>query len=176
MRIVVYDAGQCDPKRCTARRLGRFGKVELVHSLRELPRGAVLLDPRAEKALSREDGEAAERRGLVALDCSWKRLGELSFPRGLIPRALPYLVAANPTHYGRPTTLSTAEALSAALFILGHREEAREMLRPFKWGPSFLELNLRRLEEYAGAADSGEVLRIQRRFLPEATSTSSGGT
>jgi pre-rRNA-processing protein TSR3 len=85
-------------------------------------------------------------------------------------------VAANPTHYGRPTTLSTAEALSAALFILGHREEAREMLRPFKWGPSFLELNLRRLEEYAGAADSGEVLRIQRRFLPEATSTSSGGT
>jgi len=50
------------------------------------------------------------------------------------------------------------------------------MLRPFKWGPSFLELNLRRLEEYAGAADSGEVLRIQRRFLPEATSTSSGGT
>jgi pre-rRNA-processing protein TSR3 len=176
MRIVVYDAGQCDPRRCTARRLGRFGKVELVHSLRELPRGAVLLDPRAERALSREDGEAAERRGLVALDCSWKRLGELSFPRGLIPRALPYLVAANPTHYGRPTTLSTAEALSAALFILGHREEAREMLRPFKWGPSFLELNLRRLEEYAGAADSGEVLRIQRRFLPEATSTSSGGT
>jgi len=51
------------------------------------------------------------------------------------------------------------------------------MLRPFKWGPSFLELNLRRLEEYAGAADSGEVLRIQRKFLPgEATSTSSGGT
>jgi len=177
MRIVVYDAGQCDPRRCTARRLRRFGKVELVSSLRELPRGAILLDPRAEKALSREDGEAAERRGLVALDCSWKRLRELSFPRGLIPRALPYLVAANPTHYGRPTTLSTAEALSAALFILGHREEAREMLRPFKWGSSFLELNLQRLEEYAGAADSGEVLRIQRRFLPgEATSTSSGGT
>jgi ribosome biogenesis protein Tsr3 len=85
MRIVVYDAGQCDPRKCTARRLRRFGKVELVSSLRELPRGAVLLDPRAEKALSREDGEAAERRGLAALDCSWKRLGELVFPRGLVP-------------------------------------------------------------------------------------------
>lgn len=172
---MVYGAGECDPKRCTALRLRRLGKVEMVFRLRDLPRGAVLLDPRAEKALSPEDRETAERRGLVALDCSWKRLRAQPFPRGLAPRVLPYLVAANPTHYGRPTVLSTAEALSAALFILGHRGEAEEMLRPFKWGPSFFDLNLERLEEYARARSSGEVLEVQKKFLPP-TSTSCGGT
>lgn len=176
---MVYGARECDPRRCTALRLRRFGKVEMVFRLRDLPRGAVLLDPRAEKALSREDREAAERKGLVALDCSWKRLRDQVLPRGLLPRVLPYLVAANPTHYGRPTILSTAEALSAALFILGHREEAEEMLRPFKWGPSFFDLNLERLEEYAGARNSGEVVELQRKFLPGGggpTSTSCGST
>ncbi len=175
MRIVVYDARQCDPRRCTARRLRRFGKVELVFRLSELPRGALLLDPRAGRVLSREDREIAERRGLVAVDCSWNHLERLRFPRGQVGRALPYLVAANPTHYGRPTVLSTAEALSAALFILGYREEAMGMLEPFKWGPTFLQLNLQRLEEYGRAANAEEVLGLQERFL-RATSTSSWDT
>lgn len=176
---MVYGAGECDPRRCTALRLRRLGKVEMVFRFSHLPRGAVLLDPRAGKALSPEDRGIAERRGLAALDCSWKHLCEQVPPRGLVPRILPYLVAANPTHYGRPTTLSTAEALSAALFILGHREEAEEMLRPFKWGPSFFDLNLERLEGYARARNSEEVLEVQRRFLQGragSTSTSCGST
>jgi len=171
MKIVVYNARECDPKRCTAIRLHKFGKVEMTFELRELPGGAILLDPRASRALSRGDARRAERRGLVALDCSWKRLGKMHKLRKMVPRALPYLVAANPTHYGRPTTLSTAEALSAALFILGHPQEAEEILKPFKWGPTFLELNRAYLEEYSRAESSSEVIELQKKFVPSPIST-----
>jgi pre-rRNA-processing protein TSR3 len=84
----------------------------------------------------------------------------------MVPRSLPYLVAANPTHYGRPTILSTAEALSAALFILGERDRAKELLDLFKWGPTFLGLNRELLEVYARARDSAEVIFLQREFMP----------
>lgn len=166
MRLVVYNARECDPKRCTAVRLHRAGKVEMVYSLRELPARAVLLDPFAEKALSKADAEAAKTHGLVALDCSWKQIKEISnLRKRMESRALPYLVAANPTYYGRPTTLSTAEALAAALFIFGDREIARDILSLFNWGHVFLDLNREPLEAYASAKDSSEVVVIQQQFI-----------
>ena len=85
----------------------------------------------------------------------------------MVPRALPYLVAANPTYYGRPTTLSTAEALAAALFILGDEAHAKEILNIFKWGPTFLDLNREPLEAYAHAKDSTEVVALQRQFMSQ---------
>lgn len=167
MELVVYNARECDPKRCTATRLHRAGKIKMVYSLRELPSRAVLLDPFAEKALSRADAETAKTRGLVALDCSWKQIREISsLRRRMEPRALPYLVATNPTYYGRPTTLSTAEALAAALFILGDKAHAKEILNRFKWGSTFFELNHEPLEAYANAKDSTEVVALQRQFIP----------
>ena len=167
MRLVVYNARECDPKKCTAMRLHRVGKIQMVFHPRDLPSGAILLDPFAEKALSREDVEVASQHGLVALDCSWKQVKQISSLRvQMVPRALPYLIASNPTHYGRPTTLSTAEALAAALFILDERDRARDILNTFKWGPTFLELNREPLEAYAGANDSAEVVAFQRQFMP----------
>ncbi|HID60303.1 MAG TPA: DUF367 family protein [Hadesarchaea archaeon] len=164
--MVVYNARECDPKRCTATRLHRVGKIEMVYDFHELPSGAVLMDPFAEKALSKADGETAKIRGVVALDCSWKKIKQLAdLQRRLKPRALPYLIAANPTYYGRPTTLSTAEALAAALFILGEKVLAKEILSPFKWGGVFLELNKELLEAYSNARNSGEVVAVQNRFM-----------
>ena len=81
------------------------------------------------------------------------------------PRSLPYLIAANPTYYGRPTTLSTAEALAAALFILGDKEKAKVILSRFKWGPTFLDLNREPLEAYAAAENSTDVVEAQRQFM-----------
>jgi pre-rRNA-processing protein TSR3 len=148
-------------------RLHRTGNVEMTYNPVELPTGAILLDPFAEQALSREDAEVVGQRGLVALDCSWNQIEQISRPRTrMVPRALPYLVAANPTHYGRPTTLSTVEALAAALFILGERDRAGEILSIFKWGPTFLKLNREPLEAYARAKDSTEVVALQRQFMP----------
>lgn len=167
MELVVYNARECDPKKCTAMRLHRIGKIRMVFRPQELPGGAILLDPFAERALSREDAETAGKHGLVALDCSWKQIEQISRLRArMVPRALPYLVAANPTHYGRPTTLSTAEALAAALFILGERSRAKEVLNIFKWSHAFLELNREPLEAYANAKDSAEVVALQRQFMP----------
>jgi len=51
----VYDERQCDPKRCTARKMLRFRLVEEVPSIRRIPYGVVALIPGAEKAVSRED-------------------------------------------------------------------------------------------------------------------------
>jgi len=167
MRLVVYNARECDPKRCTAMRLHRVGKIQMVYKLSDLPAGAILLDPLAQQALSKADITIARERGIVALDCSWKQIEQITrFRRRMVPRSLPYLVAANPTYYGRPTILSTVEALSAALFILGDQERAEEILKIFKWGPTFLELNREPLEAYASAADSKEVVAVQQQFMP----------
>jgi pre-rRNA-processing protein TSR3 len=140
----------------------------MTYDPRKLPSGAVLLDPFAERALSRADAETARTHGLVALDCSWKRIREAPvLRRRMRPRALPYLVAANPTYYGRPTTLSTAEALAAALFILGEEDRARGILSLFSWGDVFIELNREPLEAYSKAEDSSEIIALQSQFIPQ---------
>ena len=167
MKLIVYNARECDPKKCTAVRLHRTGKIQMTYKLGELPSKAILLDPFAQKAISRADATIAEKRGLVALDVSWNKIRKIeSVRRKMEPRSLPYLVASNPTHYGKPTTLSTAEALAAALFILGDRERAKEILAGFKWGQTFLDLNREPLEAYATAKDSTEVVAAQREFMP----------
>jgi pre-rRNA-processing protein TSR3 len=167
MQLVVLNARECDPKKCTAIRLHRAGKVKMVYRYQDLPSGAILLDPLASKALSKEDLPAAESKGLVALDCSWKKIEQISSLRKRMrPRILPYLIAANPTHYGRPTTLSTAEAISAALYILGEKDCAVKILDLFKWGPTFFELNKTMLDAYSDAKSSEEIVEMQKEFLP----------
>lgn len=155
-----------DPRKCTAAKLVRMGELSEVSAVRHIPRGAIVLDPEAEKALSREDSEAASRFGILVVDCSWNKLA--SFPRvrsGLRHRGLPFLVAANPTNFGKPQRLSSAEALAAALYILGEKEHAERLMSKFKWGPVFISINMEKLESYAAAKTSGEVVKAQTRML-----------
>jgi len=155
-----------DPKRCTAAKLVRFRKVTEVAMPAKIPPGSIVLDPEAEKALSAEDVSVARARGVVVLDCSWERLSR--FPRlrsGLRHRALPFLLAANPVNFGKPQKLSSAEALAASLYILGERARAEELMSLFKWGPTFLDINRERLEAYASARTSAEVVAQQARML-----------
>ncbi len=164
IELLAYHAEQCDPKRCTSKKLARHGMLRLVKRVQTLPRGSVVLNPTAEVALSRRDEAAAMRKGLCVLDTSWK---SESFPRviGRRERALPFLVAANPVNYGKPLLLSSVEALAAALYIFGHEDHAAELLSKFKWGPTFLQLNAEPLSLYREAADSKEVVRAQSRFI-----------
>ncbi len=167
-RIVVHWTKQDNAKKNTAVRLARSGLIHLVESQRGLPRSALLLDPTARRALSQADRSHAKRYGLSAVDCSWARVSATyrELRRGFEPRALPFLVAANPTRFGRPFELSTAEALAAALYILGHEDAAKRLLQPFKWGPTFFDVNRQPLIHYAQAKNSEEVIAAQDLFLP----------
>ncbi len=167
IKLVVFHANEDDPKKCTAKKLHRFGYAVLQKSRRRLPSHAVLLNPFAEKSLSREDLSVAVQYGLVVLDCSWKT-AEQTFQvleTTMVSRALPFVVAANPVNYGKPFQLSTLEAFAAALYILGEVAQATEILRIYTWGHRFLELNQEPLEEYRGAQTSAEVIRIMKKYI-----------
>src|SRR2546422_10655870 len=164
IRLLAYHAGQCDPKRCTARRLERLGLMTFVPRPSALTKGAILLTPEADRALSRADAPRAERRGLAVVDVSWKR-GEFPKVPQATPRALPYLLAANPVNYGKPFVLSSAEALAAALVIFGRPQHARAILSKFTWGRQFLALNQEPLDACAQAGDSASVVRAQSASL-----------
>ncbi len=167
MKVTVYHAEQCDPKKCTTVKLQRQGKVEVVRKLSMLPRGAIVLDPFSEKSVSYEDRELVEKNGIVGLDCSWNKIqmSNLMFRGKKYHRSLPFLVAANPTNYGKPSKLSTAEAIAATFYIVGLKDNAVEIMSQFKWGLHFLKLNNELLEAYSGAKTSAEVVKIQNEFI-----------
>jgi len=166
VRIAVYNARQCDPKKCTALKLEHHGLVRGVTQVRFLPKRAVVLNPFSETAFSPADRDRIENFGLAALDCSWEKAqGFLSTHVRGTSRCLPVLIAGNPVNFGKPTKLSTLEALVAALFIAGFHEQASELLAMYKWGHTFLELNREMLETYAGAKDSTEVVEMQKQFI-----------
>lgn len=61
--------------------------------------------------------------------------------------------------------LNSAEAVMAALYILGEKNQAEEFLGRFNWAPEFMRLNGNMLEDYSKAADSTEVVRIQQEYI-----------
>jgi pre-rRNA-processing protein TSR3 len=173
VRLLIVLAGEDHPKACTGRRLLRWGRVERVpHEGARSPR-AIVLDPYSPTPLSAADREAAEQGGLLAVDCSWNRLTSRgTFPgtdlgnrRRTTHRRLPMLVATNPQHYGRLAQLNTVEALTAALAILGRREEAEELIAGFRGGEEFLEVNRARLERYRAAAGPADVTTAEKRLF-----------
>jgi pre-rRNA-processing protein TSR3 len=164
-RLTIYHANQCDPKRCTGLKLKRRGLARLVTKTRFLPKRAVVLNPFSEIAFSPADRKRVEDFGLAALDCSWEHAEKvlLKHVKGT-SRCLPILIAGNPVNFGKATKLTTAEALAAALYIAGFKQEARELLSVFTWGHTFLELNYALLENYAAAQDSTEIIKMQNRL------------
>lgn len=164
-RLTIYHTSQDDPKKCTAKKLARFHLVNLQKSIRSLPRDAVLLSPFSPRALSREDAPVAD---ILAVDCSWEKAEEVFgvLSQKKKARALPYLLAANPVNYGKPFKLTTAEALAAALYILGETAQAMDLLKIFTWGLQFFTLNKEPLAEYQNAKNSTEIIKIMRQYCP----------
>jgi len=165
IQLAMWDFGQCDIKRCTGRKLSRFG---LLKELRINQRfGGVVLSPMGNKCISKEDQQLLHKRGLAVVDCSWARLTDVPFVtlRCAAPRLLPWLVAANPVNYGRPCELSCVEALAAALLICGEEETANVLLSKFKWGHSFLSLNRELLKAYSECKTGEEIISVQNNWL-----------
>jgi len=168
VRITIYHAAQDDPKKNTALRLKRRGLTRIVTKVKFLPKRAIVLNPFGEVAFSPADKERLEKFGLAALDCSWEHAQKvLSGHVKGTSRCLPILIAGNPVNFGKLTKLTTAEAVAAALYIAGFKEESKELLSIFTWGHTFFELNSMLLDNYAMAKDSSEIVEMQERFLKE---------
>ena len=166
VRITIYHAAQDDPKKNTALRLERRGLARTVSKARFLPKRAIVLNPFSEIAFSPADRERIAQFGLAALDCSWEHAQKVmgNRVRGT-SRCLPILIAGNPVNFGKLTKLSTAEAIAAALYIAGFKEEAQHVLAIFTWGHTFFELNQMLLDNYVTAKDSAEIIEMQTKLL-----------
>jgi len=167
MRLFVYHANEDDPKKCSAKKMAKFGFAKLETNIRKLPKDCVLLNPFAKKSISKEDLSAAKKHGILAVDCSWKN-AETSFEyliKKNRSRALPFVLAANPVNYGKPFKLSTLEAFATSLYILDCVGQATDILNLYKWGPHFLILNKEPLEDYRKAKTSEEVVQYMQDYI-----------
>lgn len=168
VRLGMWDFAQCDPKRCSGRRLARLKVLSEFRLGYRFP--GVILTPSATRTISPADSSVLRTGGLAVVDCSWAQLEAVPFsrlPRGQ-ERLLPYLVAANTVNYGRPFKLNCAEALAAGLYICGFVQDAALVMSKFSYGQEFLRLNKELLDLYAGCKDGTEVISAQNRYLEEA--------
>jgi pre-rRNA-processing protein TSR3 len=162
IQLYAYRDNTCDPRKCSVMKMKRFGLVRILTRISDIPKNTLLLDPTAEQALSPLDKRVPS---ITVLDCSWKVLDVSVVKASRKRRALPFLLAANPLHYGRPFQLSSIEAFAAALYILGEQEQAGKILSLYTWGGRFLELNAEPLSLYAEAKNSSEIVAIQSEYL-----------
>jgi pre-rRNA-processing protein TSR3 len=160
--LYAFRDNTCDPRKCTVKKLERSGFLKIFTRISQIPRNTLLLDPTAEQALSPSDRYV---KSITVLDCSWVVLDTGKVRSWRIRRALPFLIAANPVNFGKPCVLSSIEALAGAVYILGEKEKAAELLSKVSWGIRFLEVNKEPLELYSNAKDSTEVVKIQALFL-----------
>ncbi|KAI0286262.1 DUF367-domain-containing protein [Russula brevipes] len=163
----MWDFDHCDPRRCSGKKLARQ------HLITELRVGSrfrgIVLSPKASQVLSPADKGIIDKGGLAVVECSWARLSEIPFSKIASPheRLLPYLIATNPTNYGKPWRLNCAEALAAAFYLTGHDDWAEQLLAPFGWGNSFYTVNRHLLERYHTCEDAASVVKAQEEVLAE---------
>ncbi|KAL2356258.1 hypothetical protein BJ546DRAFT_839502 [Cryomyces antarcticus] len=160
-KAACWDLGHCDAKRCSGKRLMRLGMMRELHVGQKF--AGVVVSPKAKKILSPADAPLLEQYGAAVVEASWKRIDEVPFSRigGKCERLLPYLVAANPTNYGRPWRLNCVEALAACFAICGRQEWAEEILSTFSYGQAFLDNNAALLKRYAACKDEEEIKKAE---------------
>ncbi|PVG02957.1 DUF367-domain-containing protein [Serendipita vermifera] len=174
----MWDFGHCDPKRCSGKKLERFG---IVKSLRVGQRfRGIVLTPNATQVISPQDRDIVTAGGIAVVECSWARLDEVPFHKikSSNERLLPYLVASNPVNYGRPWKLNCAEAIAAALVITGHESQSEAVLAKFSWGASFPKLNRQfypLLGKYAACKNPEQVSQVQRTIMESTRSRELAG-
>jgi pre-rRNA-processing protein TSR3 len=160
--ILMYR--QDDPNKCTASKIVKF---KIAKEVRKIPFNHIILNPFAKQTIAPKDKD--DFKGICALDCSWKLADStISIPKRIHAnnRKLPALLAGNPINYAKLGVLSTAEAVSGALYVLGHKKQASEIMNKFKWGHTFIELNLNILEDYSNASEQDEIKKIELEYFP----------
>ena len=168
MKPQVYMMRQDDPFKCTAAKLAKFRIAEPVRFIRK---DVLVLNPFSTTILTKNDAQVAD--AVCAVDCSWEKADDIAkhlrvFSAG-IGRRLPAMLAANPTNYAKLGKLSSAEALAGALYILGEKKLAANIMVKFKWGHTFLELNANLLDDYSNAETQGQMMQTEQEYFPGTT-------
>ncbi|XP_046567854.1 18S rRNA aminocarboxypropyltransferase-like isoform X2 [Haliotis rubra] len=165
--LAMWDLEQCDPKKCSGRKLGRLGYVRTLRLQQRFD--GIVLTPVGTRCVSPEDSDIIAQSGLAVVDCSWAKLEETPFSKMKAghPRLLPYLIATNPINYGRPCKLSCVEAYAAAFYLTGFKELGTILLSKFKWGSNFYKVNEALLERYVACKTSAEIVQVQQDYLAE---------
>ena len=166
MKPQVYMMRQDDPSKCTAAKLAKFHIAEPVRFNRN---DVIVLNPFSHTLLTKKDASIAS--AVCAVDCSWEKADDVAkhqrvFSAG-IGRRLPAMLAANPTNYAKLGKLSSAEALAGALYILGDKTLAADIMNKFKWGHTFLELNGNLLEDYSNAETQDQMKQEEQEYFPQ---------
>ena len=162
LSMLYFD--QCDPKKCTGKKMERLGLLREIKFSRNY--GGILLTPNGKKICSIEDHDIILNKGICVIDCSWAKFNELHLDLHKIEtRSLPFMVAVNPVNFGKPYKLSCAEAFSACLFLGGFEKEARFIMDHFKWGAHFFKINEELFSKYKGVKSQDELKEIQDKYI-----------
>jgi len=158
LQILMFN--QDDPTKCTAAKLVKFG---MARQIRKTSRKSVVLNPFSEEFILKPD--CVNIDSITAIDCSWELAQKMFFKRfdGL-SRKLPPLLAGNPVNYSKTGKLTTAEAIAAALYIIGLGDLANSILNKFKWGHTFYDLNQDLLMDYSKASHHDEIVQIAKDY------------
>ncbi|CCW70678.1 unnamed protein product [Phytomonas sp. Hart1] len=161
----MWDFAQCDPNACSGRKLHRSRALRLL-GIGDRFNG-VVLTPSATRLVTPSDRAIVLEFGAAVVDCSWKELDAVPWTKMRMgaPRLLPLLISANPVNYGRPSKLNCAEALAAALAIVGLEDDARNVLAYFNWGESFFNLNEELLAGYRACTTEEEMHTFQLEYI-----------
>lgn len=74
----MWDLGQCDPKRCSGRKLVRLGVTRLL-KIQESFHGIVLTPTATQYINPSTDRDIVSRCGIAVVDCSWAQLDSTPF-------------------------------------------------------------------------------------------------
>jgi pre-rRNA-processing protein TSR3 len=168
-KIFTVELREDDPSKCTSAKMRKF---QLAKSIRpnQIDRTSIVLSPFAAETVSRGDRGLALSGGIVVIDCSWVNATS-TFKRRMngIHRRLPVLMAGNPTNYSKLNSLSSIEATAAALYIMDFRVLSERLISLYKWGETFLSLNLDALNDYSGATSQEEIKKIELDYFSKKT-------
>ena len=162
LSMLYFD--QCDPKKCTGKKMERLGLLKEIKFSRNY--GGILLTPNGKKICSIKDHDIIATKGICVIDCSWAKFEEMHLDLHKIEtRSLPFMVAVNPVNFGKPFKLSCSEAFAACLFLGGFEKEARFIMDHFKWGEHFFKVNEELFNKYKGIKSQDELKQIQEKYI-----------
>jgi len=160
MQVNVLMYNQDDPKKCTAAKLVRFN---LAKKVTNISRNTLTLNPFADSILLNSDKNKIN--SITGIDCSWSFADQTFVKKfGGISRKLPYLLAGNSVNFSKLGKLTTVEAISASLYLLGFEDQSTELLGKFKWGHTFLDLNKNLLNDYQNATSEKQIQDIAKEY------------